>query len=168
MFHQRGANGVERVHLDGVVVGEGLLHHGVEFLDLLVEFLQLVVVVVQLFLRLRSHDFDGLRVVDVAHKAHVLVVGEERHRSAHSFHFQCIKDLRVVIGGGQDGHFIGDDGRVDGDWRVVDVLLQIDGLVVAVGQVHVDLELVVVLVASRQRDGHCKQENQIFFHFVYS
>ena len=154
LLHQRGAHGIERVHLNAVIVKEGLLHDGVEFFDLDVELVQLVVVGIQFGLGLRGHDFNGLRVVHVAHEGNVLVVGKERHRATHPLHFQCIKDLRIVGRCGQGGHVVSDDGRVDGYWRVVDEFLEVDGLFVAIGQAHVDLEVVGFLVACGQAE--CK------------
>ena len=133
------------------------MHDGIQFADLPVKLVQLVVVGLQFSLRFRSHDFHVFRVVDVAHKSHILVVGEERHRAAHSFHFQCVKDLQVVFLGGQNGGFVGDDSRVDGDGRVVHKLLQIDGPFVAVSQTDIDLE-VVFFAASGQAERKREQE----------
>ena len=79
LLHQCGSDFIERIHRYGIIVVEGLLHHGIEVADLIVKALQLFVVGIEFGLRLRSHDFNLLRVVDVAHNSDIFVVGKERH-----------------------------------------------------------------------------------------
>ena len=110
LFHQLVAGFFERVHLDGVVVVDGLVHQGVEVADLQLKLVHLIVVGVQFLLCFRGHDFHVARVIEVAHNGDVLVVGEERHGAAFALHFQCIKDLRVVGRGSEDSRFVGDGG----------------------------------------------------------
>ena len=88
-------------------------------------------------LRLGTFDGDVVRILCVAFEVEVFVVGEERHRTAPLLEHDGIHLIVGTNRGVELSIPVLDDCRVEH----LAIALQIDGLSIGVGKVHLDIEL---------------------------
>ena len=142
---------VETMHLEELF-GIGLIDGGVVF-QLGFKVVVAMVEGIETGLGFRAFHQDGIGVLGIAFEGHVLLVGEEEERTAPALEHE---GLHLVVGahrGVEHRLPVVDDGRVDG----LSQLLEIYGLTVGVGEVHVDVIGGLTVASGQHDDGGTKE-----------